>query len=1221
MLRTRPWGSWVGALLGLLILSACGGGTPVNTGAQDSFDGSLIVRLERLAQQQNSRVIPLLIEIEPVDAASNVPVWIRLGYKLKLSLSERIQKMSAAPGTPDFNDPNTIFQIPPDGAQFLLYWDTAADLGDLAVEDTVVIRAGAMRTNAQDPKEAICDFQPVIRINLRDPLSCAAPPPVLEEGDLTEGVLGVPYSDTIRVQEGEAPFRFEVLDPVTGLVVPNNSLGFGLTVNRDTGAISGTPTGTLPASLDFTVRLADSCGVSPSDPEDNNDNNDNNVAVWREGSQASLSRPDGRIDVRQYTIPFRQGEVPCEGGEPVAEPPTARQTITVGQEIDINFPITFPGLIGTVEQVDGTMPPGLEFSVEQDELPRTLRFRLFGTVTDPDEELPISYSPYFEATDGCPNGGLSTVFGIDFELVAECINTNPQVQLPPSFPNANVGQPYSVTFPLTFANGFGTLQSTGGSLPPGLTLTLEPGGNPPATHQLRVTGTPQPTGATEPEQFTASYTVFDGCDNELQTSFNVTITLIPAPPGCPTLSITTTGVPSGEVGQPYSFTFQATGGQGTQSWSLASGALPTGLTLNAGGVLSGTPTEAGTFPLQVRVQDQCTPTAQFDVRNFDLVIEPAPEVCDQLTLTRPITMPDATNNQPYAFTFTASGGVPPYAFAIDANPDTLPGGLNLFSNGLVSGVPNDEPGLYTFDVIVTDSCPDGAQEDRETVTLTLLDGCAEVQIITTDLPNATNGEFYSTALVGLGQGTLTWSISKESQDSLPNGLTLEPNGIISGVPSDESRGYFITFTLTDSCDPFPQSDGVVIVLILLDGVVCEDLLITTSGLPGAVNGEDYSFQFDATGVFGEAFWALDAGSGPLPAGLTLRTDGVLSGTPEDKTGTYSITVVVTDECPEGRSDIRGFDLELTNPGCPALGPVTNLPPFGVNGEPFFWLPELAEPGVPPLRWELDPKFGTGLPAGLDLEPDDGSIFGSPDAAEGLYTFRLIVTDSCTNPEPQVWSQDFSIQVFNCTPLGPITGFPAPVAINGEPYSFQPLLVNPGVPPYFWFELISKGTNFPGGLEMNTETGLISGTPNAFPGTYTVEIAVEDFCNFGDPGQQASVSFDIIVQQSPNCPDVVIQNEVLPDVTIFGSYSEELLVTGSSPDPSDYFWFVVAGQLPPGLRVEFDDKLNAWFLVGVVTDPELDGVEFTFSLRVEDYGCAEGLGFDEKQFTVTCRMGT
>jgi photosystem II stability/assembly factor-like uncharacterized protein len=67
-------------------------------------------------------------------------------------------------------------------------------------------------------------------------------------------------------------------------------------------------------------------------------------------------------------------------------------------------------------------------------------------------------------------------------------------------------------------------------------------------------------------------------------------------------SISTTAAPSGHVGSPYSFTLEATGSAGF-TWSLVSGSLPDGLSLSAGGVISGTPTLGQEAAFEVQVED------------------------------------------------------------------------------------------------------------------------------------------------------------------------------------------------------------------------------------------------------------------------------------------------------------------------------------------------------------------------------------------------------------------------------------------------------------------------------------------------------------------------------------------------------------------------------------------------------------------------------------------
>ncbi len=113
---------------------------------------------------------------------------------------------------------------------------------------------------------------------------------------------------------------------------------------------------------------------------------------------------------------------------------------------------------------------------------------------------------------------------------------------------------------------------------------------------------------------TATVTVDPGCtigSNDLTTSATFTI----GPPVTAPLKITTTSLPDGTVGQAYSQAVSATGGKPPYSFSLAPtnpGSLPTGLSLDTGGTISGTPTTASTFNFTVQATDTSSPqqTAQ-----------------------------------------------------------------------------------------------------------------------------------------------------------------------------------------------------------------------------------------------------------------------------------------------------------------------------------------------------------------------------------------------------------------------------------------------------------------------------------------------------------------------------------------------------------------------------------------------------------------------------------
>src|SRR5207302_10644631 len=84
------------------------------------------------------------------------------------------------------------------------------------------------------------------------------------------------------------------------------------------------------------------------------------------------------------------------------------------------------------------------------------------------------------------------------------------------------------------------------------------------------------------------------------TSNAATLTVNPAP----SLQITTTSLPSGQVQTPYSASLQATGGTPPYTWSVISGQLPNGLSLlSSNGTISGTPTLSGTSTFTIQVND------------------------------------------------------------------------------------------------------------------------------------------------------------------------------------------------------------------------------------------------------------------------------------------------------------------------------------------------------------------------------------------------------------------------------------------------------------------------------------------------------------------------------------------------------------------------------------------------------------------------------------------
>ncbi|HJV36058.1 Ig domain-containing protein, partial [Geomonas sp.] len=252
-------------------------------------------------------------------------------------------------------------------------------------------------------------------------------------------------------------------------------------------------------------------------------------------------------------------------------------------------------------------------------------------------------------------------------------------------------------------------------------------------------------------------------------------------------------LPDGTAGAPYSQTLLATGGTIPYTWRVDAGALPVGLSLSPAGVISGTPTSAGTSTFTATVVDAGVPP-QIRSRSFTLTINQP----GALTITSTSPLPGGTVSSAYSQTLTATGGTTPYSWAVTAG--ALPAGLSLnASTGLISGTPTTA-GTANFTVTVTDSAVPTAATASTAFALTIAAAGTPVSITTTSpLPAAATGAAYTTTLVAAnGVTPYTWAVTT---GTLPAGLSLNAStGVISGTPTTAGTSNF-TVTVTDSTTP------------------------------------------------------------------------------------------------------------------------------------------------------------------------------------------------------------------------------------------------------------------------------------------------------------------------------------------------------------------------------------------------------------------------------------
>ncbi|HEY6266405.1 MAG TPA: Ig domain-containing protein, partial [Candidatus Acidoferrum sp.] len=501
------------------------------------------------------------------------------------------------------------------------------------------------------------------------------------------------------------------------------------------------------------------------------------------------------------------------------------------------------------------------------------------------------------------------------------------VSLPPaptittaSLPAGVEGTAYSQTIQ---ASGFGTLtySVSAGALPPGLSLNGGTGA---------ITGTP--LGPTGTSNFTAS--VMDSGNPKQTTSkaLSITINLPQAP------SISPTTLANGNVGSPYSQTLSVNGGLGPYTWNVSAGTLPAGLALtpsNTTAKISGTPTTAQTgVAFTIKVTDSSNP-AQSGTQSFTVTINaPAP-----LSITSTSLLNGAYNTA-YTATISATGGVAPYTFSLDAASSPLPAGLALTTSnnqGVISGVPTTAGTFTNIIVDVHDSQAPTAGRASKTFTLTIT--ASAIVISPSSLPNGTVSTSYSVNITATG-GVSPYTFSLDASSSaLPAGLSFASSSTkatISGTPTTAGTTNNIIIDVKDSEQPAVTQKMTYSITISAVGVS----ITTTSPLPGATLNSPYNTQLTATGGVLPYTWSLAAGSA-LPGGLTLNSASpraTISGTPTS-TGTFQFTVKVTDSATPTPSTVSvSFLLTVSGSStlnCPAIVNLTLCGTYGMGIQGFI----------------------------------------------------------------------------------------------------------------------------------------------------------------------------------------------------------------------------------------------------------------------------------------------
>ncbi len=579
---------------------------------------------------------------------------------------------------------------------------------------------------------------------------------------------------------------------------------------------------------------------------------------------------------------------------------------------------------------------------------------------------------------------------------------------------------------------------------------------------------------TTPGNFTFTLRATDSAGNSTTRAFSMRVARL----STLNTSMPLSGKPAMAIGTPFTETLLGVGGTSPYTWSPYQ-FLPEGLSLTAGGVLSGTPMNTGYYSFGVNLSDSAGNTA---VRYFNVTV--ASGAAGTLRIEAGPDLGTASFGYS-SFSFTSSGSAlatPNFSYSVESG-STLPPGLALLSGSSLPDVSSNPtttailagylstPGTYKFTLRVTDS---SGYLGLRTLTLKVV----PLVFITNSLPPATTQSAYY-APIKLAGGTAPYTISLAPGSlPLPPGLSLNSSNQMVGTPTVPGVYSFTLMAGDAAGNSMPRSFTVNV----------SSLLITNNSiLPLAVYGQSYVFNLAATrSGSSPVLWSASN----LCCGLSLDPNtGVLSGTINSTVSNRAVTVTAR-YGPSGSADYfsKVFLLNIRYPYQSQLVNITtsrSMSDISVNS--FINYTLSASGGLPPYTWSL---VSGSLPPGLALGPAE-EVNGTPTpkttflmgvaTTPGLYTFTLRATDTAGTFSQRT----FTVAV---TPVS-LAGSSLRRAIFGQSYGQQVVAVG-GTPPYTYTLLpYSAVYPIPPGLTMSG-TGLLTGTPSN-SGLFSMRIQVGD----------------------------------------------------------------------------------------------------------------------------------
>ena len=458
-----------------------------------------------------------------------------------------------------------------------------------------------------------------------------------------------------------------------------------------------------------------------------------------------------------------------------------------------------------------------------------------------------------------------------------------------------------------------------------------------------ITYTPN-AGYSGSDSFTWNATNSSGTSADATVSLTVTATPLSFAPAAGAL-------PAATVGSAWTQTVAASGG--TAPYTYSATGLPAGITLNGtSGVLSGTPSAAGSYNVQVTAADVY---GAGGTASYTLSVNEAVPVAGTVSATV------STNSRNNAITLALSGGA-----ATSVSVTGAPAHGSATASGTsITYTPNaGYSGSDSFSWNATNSS--GTSADA-TVSLTITATPLSFAPAAGALPAATAGSAWTQTVAASG-GTAPYTYSATG---LPAGITLNgTSGVLSGTPS-AAGSYNIQITAADVYGAGGTASYTLSV---------NEAAPVASAITATVNAgsSDNAITLAIAGSVTSVALIRQATHGTATAAGTKIRYTPFSGF----TGTDSFTYSATNA--SGTSQVATVTLNVTAATL-IMAPVRSTLPDGLVGKAYAQIFSVSG-GTAPYGWQLS---GT-LPRGLTFA--NGELKGTPESA-GSSSFTLTATDA------------------------------------------------------------------------------------------------------------------------------------------------------------------------------------------------------------------------------------